>query len=199
VANLEFHWGVMGNSKSAEVAKRAFELELASKHPLIAKPQVDTKANNNITSRIPGLSVVADLVYPSEMNLFEEISKRHSERLIDEVVIDEAQFSTPKQVEELAKVAWLLFIPIICYGLKHDFQSRMFPGSQRLFELANRIKMLEKIKLCSCGNKASFNVRKIGEKYIFDGDQVVIDDGKQEIVYESICSLCFLKAGGLDR
>lgn len=197
MTQLEFHYGVMGNSKSAEVAKRAFEQRAAGRNPLIAKPGIDTKAGSKISSRIPGLEVVADLVYPPEVNLFSEITRRVEKRAIDEVVIDEVQFSTETQIEQLYKVAWLLAVPVICYGLKHDFQSRMFPGSKRLFELADRLKPLERIKLCECGEKASFNVRRIGKKFVFEGQQVIIDDGG-EVEYVSICPRCFLKSGGLD-
>lgn len=193
---LEFHFGVMGNSKSAEVAKRAFESKNAGRHPLIAKPGIDTKGGKTITSRIPGLEVTADLVYPPDMNIYTEIVARHGAQSIDEVIIDEAQFSTEKQIEELYKIAHLIAIPVICYGLKHDFRSHMFPGSKRLFELANRLKPLEQIKRCECGSIAEFNVRRIGNTINFEGDQVLIDDGSH-VEYISICPTCFLKSGGL--
>jgi thymidine kinase len=193
---LEFHYTVMGNSKSAQVATRAYSLKEAGKKALIAKPGVDTKGGQWIKSRIQGLEVEADLVYSPSLDLYDEITNRHRDQILDEVIIDEAQFSTPQQIEQLYQVAWLVAIPVICYGLKHDFQSRLFPGSQRLVELADRLVELEKIKRCECGEKASYNVRRVNGSYTFEGSQVLIDDGSQ-VEYVSICPRCFLKAGGL--
>ena len=196
MAHLEFHYTVMGNSKSAEVARRAYALKEGGRIPLIAKPGVDTKAGQWIKSRIPGLKVKADLVYPPEMDLYTKLADLQRRGPIAEIIIDEAQFSTPQQIEQLYEVAWLVAIPVICYGLKHDFQSRLFPGSQRLIELADKLVELEQIKRCVCGEKASFNVRKINGNYTFEGEQVVIDDGSH-VEYISICPKCFLDAGGL--
>lgn len=186
----------MGNSKSAEVAKRVYEERATGRNPFIAKPRTDTKAGTKIVSRIPGLQVETDLVYSTTDNLYATIKQRDSERKIDVVIVDEAQFSTDIQIEELAKVAWQLIIPVLCYGLKHDFQSKLFPGSKRLIELANRLIELERIKLCPCGEKAEFNVRKINGSYTFTGNQILIDNSN-EVEYISICSTCFMKAGGI--
>ena len=196
MAQLEFRYTVMGNAKSAEVARHAYALKEGNRTPLIAKPGIDTKAGNWITSRIPGLKVEADLVYPPTLDLYTEVTSRQRKSTIDEIIIDEAQFSTSEQIDQLYQVAWLVGVPVICYGLKHDFQSRLFPGSKRLIELADKLTELEKIKRCECGEKASFNVRKIGGNYTFEGQQVVIDD-QSEVEYVSICPKCFLKAGGL--
>lgn len=187
----------MGNSKSAEVAKRVYEERGAGRKPFVVKPATDTKAGTKILSRIPGLAVETNLTYSATDNLYNIIQTQHLRTKLDVVIIDEVQFSSPQQIEELAKVAWDLHIPVVCYGLKHDFQSQLFPGSKRLIELANRLIELERIKLCPCGKQAEFNVRKMDDRYVFTGEQILIDGGAK-ITYVSICSFCFLRAGGIN-
>ena len=99
-----------------------------------------------------------------------------------------SQFFTPSQIDQLLKVTTDLNIPVICYGIRTDFQTKLFEGSTRLFELAHTIEELKTI--CRCGKKALFNGRKINNKFIFEGTQVAID-GQDRVEYESLCASCY--------
>ena len=105
-------------------------------------------------------------------------------------MIDEAQFLTTRQVEELQFISKELDISVICYGLKTDFKTNSFPGSRRLFELADKLEELTTI--CACGKKAKFNARIINGKYVFDGSQVAIDQ-ENSVSYEPLCGACYIE------
>jgi thymidine kinase len=110
------------------------------------------------------------------------------------VLVDEAQFLTPQQVDDLLRVAVLDQIPVIAYGIRTDFRTEAFPGSRRLLEVAHSLEELKTI--CRCGRKAVFNARKVGGAFVFDGSQVAIDGA--DVEYESLCANCYLtESGGL--
>jgi thymidine kinase len=106
--------------------------------------------------------------------------------------VDEAQFLTPAQIDDLFRIAVLDRVPVIAYGLRTDFRTRAFPGSARLLEIAHSLEELKTI--CRCGRKALFNTRRVGEYIVFDGDQVSIDG--DDVWYESLCGNCYLEASG---
>ena len=106
------------------------------------------------------------------------------------ILVDEAQFLTRDQVDELFMYAKLKNKPVICYGLRSDFKSMAFPGSLRLFEVADV--MEELITICRCGKRAKFNGRIINGEFTSFGDQVAID-GENEVEYESLCGKCYLQ------
>jgi thymidine kinase len=105
------------------------------------------------------------------------------------ILVDEAQFMEPHHVDELAKIVNVFKIPVICYGLRSDFQTKAFPGSLRLFEIADEIEEL--ITICRCGAKARFNARKINGEFVKEGAQVSIDG--IDATYESMCRTCYMK------
>ena len=107
------------------------------------------------------------------------------------VLVDEAQFLSAKQVEQLWIIAKEFNIPVICFGLKTNFKSEFFEGSKRLFELSDKFKELETI--CSCGTKARFNARMVNNKFIKDGEEFVIDDNNKEVKYVPLCGKCYLE------
>jgi thymidine kinase len=111
------------------------------------------------------------------------------------LLLDEAQFLSDAQVNDLLRIALLEGIPVLAYGIRTDFQTVAFPGSRRLLEVAHSLEELKTI--CRCGRKALFNGRRIGDRFIFDGDQVAIDG--VEVTYESLCGVCYLQesAGAL--
>lgn len=114
---------------------------------------------------------------------------------LDCVLVDEAQFLTARQVDQLMEIVLLDDVPVLAYGIRSDFRTLSFPGSRRLLEIAHSLEELKTI--CRCGRKAIFNARKTGGqagRYVFDGDQVAIDAG--EVTYESLCGKCYLAAGG---
>ena len=108
------------------------------------------------------------------------------------LLVDEAQFLESGQVDGLLRVALLEGVPVLAYGIRTDFLTEAFPGSRRLLEVAHSLEELKTI--CRCGRKALFNGRKVGERFVFDGDQVAIDG--EEVTYESLCGVCYLEESG---
>ena len=106
------------------------------------------------------------------------------------IFVDEAQFLTADQVRQLFRVTGKLNLPVICYGLRTDFQLNGFEGSQELLLLSHSIEELKTI--CTCGRKAIANARKVNGKYVFSGSQVAID-GEDDVEYESLCAQCYFK------
>jgi thymidine kinase len=107
-------------------------------------------------------------------------------------LLDEAQFLSEQQVDDLLRIAIQQDIPVLAYGIRTDFQTVAFPGSRRLLEIAHSLEELKTI--CRCGRKAVFNGRRIGDRFVFDGDQVAIDG--TEVTYESLCGACYLEESG---
>ena len=103
------------------------------------------------------------------------------------LVVDEAQFLTERQVLELVIITKDWNIPTICYGLKVDFQGKLFPGSEALLRYADSLNEL--VAICECGKKARFNARKVGGKYVYDGEQVLIGEDES---YDPLCETCFM-------
>ncbi|HEU5222496.1 MAG TPA: thymidine kinase [Candidatus Lumbricidophila sp.] len=108
------------------------------------------------------------------------------------LLVDEAQFLTATQVDDLFRIAVQDNVPVIAYGIRTDFQTAAFPGSRRLLEVAHSLEELKTI--CRCGRKAIFNGRLVDGRFIFDGDQVAIDGA--EVTYESLCGSCYLTESG---
>jgi thymidine kinase len=132
-----------------------------------------------------------DIVADDSINVYDAVHQWNKDvEKIGCVLVDEAQFMTPRQIDELLNLTIYDNIPVICYGLRTDFQSQLFPGSQRLFALAHSIEELKTI--CRCGQKALFNARKIENKFVFKGTQVAIDD-THDIEYESLCGSCYFR------
>lgn len=108
------------------------------------------------------------------------------------LLVDESQFLSAGQVNDLLRIATLDSIPVICYGIRTDFQTAAFPGSRRLLEIAHSLEELKTI--CRCGRKAIFNARSVDGVFTFDGAQVAIDG--VEVGYESLCAACYLRESG---
>ena len=107
------------------------------------------------------------------------------------VLVDESQFLRRAQVDQLMAVTVELEVPVLAYGLRADFATRGFEGSTRLLELAHTIEEMKTI--CACGRKAVFNARRVNGEYVFEGDQIVIDEG-DAVEYESLCASCYYAA-----
>lgn len=108
------------------------------------------------------------------------------------ILVDEAQFFTPAQIDDMFRIAVLDNVPVLAYGIRTDFQTVAFPGARRLLEIAHTVEELKTI--CRCGRKAVFNGRTVDGKFIFDGDQVAIDG--VAVGYESLCGACYLNESG---
>lgn len=176
----------MNSGKTTAVMQAAFNYEERGMRAVIMKPAIDTKGGNTIVSRL-GVSRTVDILLRGDEHIGAVMQAFPDCRCL---LVDEAQFLTPPQVDELFWFATEQDVPVMAYGLRTDFQTVGFPGATRLLELAHEVQELKTI--CRCGRKAMLNGRKLGGKFIFEGDQVAID-GEQDIEYESLCASCYLK------
>lgn len=197
MAKLYFRYGAMNSGKSTALLQAAFNYEERGQQVVLAKPGIDTKGDADIVSRL-GVTRRVDLLIGREDDLWGQVVAYRKELLSQTqrdlacVLIDEAQFLTAEQVDAAMKVAILENIPVLAYGIRTDFQTVAFPGSRRLLEVAHSLEELKTI--CRCGRKALFNARRIAGRFVFDGDQVAIDEG--EVTYESLCGSCYLQESG---
>ncbi len=190
MAKLYFRFGAMNSGKSTGLLQAAFNYEERGQRVLLGKPATDTKGERDVVSRL-GMTRRVDFVVghdESVLDAFEEAAARDEEPVAC-LLIDEAQFMQPFQVDELLRIAVERGVPVLAYGIRTDFRTRAFPGSARLLELAHSLEELKTI--CRCGRKALFNGRKVGERFVFDGDQVAIDG--EAVTYESLCATCYLE------
>ncbi len=175
----------------------AYNYEERGHRVLLAKPSVDTKGEKDILSRLGVSRQVDFLLYP-ETDAYTEFQVHRREVLdrtgldVSSLLVDEAQFLTETQVDDLLRIAILENVPVLAYGIRTDFQTVAFPGSRRLLEVAHSLEELKTI--CRCGRKAVFNGRKVGGAFVFDGDQVAIDG--QAVTYEALCGACYLEESG---
>jgi thymidine kinase len=177
----------MNCGKTTLLLQVAHNYEERDMKVLILKPSIDTKGEENIVSRI-GVKRKVDHLINKDENLSEYLNNVSKDIVC--LLIDEAQFLTKDQVDELFMFSKQKDIPVICYGLRSDFKTIAFPGSLRLFELCDE--MDELYTICWCGKKAKFNGRKINGKFTVEGSQVAID-GEDNIEYESLCGKCYIE------
>ncbi len=213
MAKLYFRYGAMNSGKSTSLLQAAYNYEERGQHVLLAKPVIDTKGADEISSRLGVTRKVDFLIEPEDdlRALFADhrtrvqqeaegglIPERHpSGRPVDVAcfLVDEAQFLTPAQVDDLLRIVVLDGIPVLAYGIRTDFQTKAFPGSRRLLELSHSLEELKTI--CRCGRKALFNARLVGGRFVFEGDQVAIDElSADRVTYESMCAECYLRESG---
>lgn len=194
MAKLYFRYGAMNSGKSTALLQAAFNYEERGLRVLLVKPHLDTKGESAIVSRL-GVRRRTDFTIGSEEDVYARFAQeragiRRTENVdVSCVLIDEAQFLSEPQVDDLLRIAVLENVPVLAYGIRTDFQTVAFPGSRRLLEVAHSIEELKTI--CRCGRKAVFNARKVGESFVFDGDQVAIDG--IDASYESLCGACYLE------
>jgi thymidine kinase len=198
MAKLYFRYGAMNSGKSTNMLQAAFNYEERGQQVLLAKPQIDTKGDTAIVSRLGVRRPVDFLITPQDdlWALFAEERARlelATQKPLNCLLVDEAQFLTESQVDDLLRIAILSDVPVLAYGIRTDFQTIAFPGSRRLLEISHSLEELKTI--CRCGRKAVFNTRMVNGQYIFDGDQVAIEDGV-DVVYESLCGTCYLEESG---
>lgn len=193
MSKLYFRHGAMNSGKSTALLQVAYNYEERGQTVALVKPGVDTKGDNQVVSRLGMVRTVDFLVLPQDnLRLQIETLNGRLGRKIDCLLIDEAQFLTPEQVNQAMEIAVLDGIPVLAYGLRTDFLTNGFPGSIRLLEIAHSLEELKTI--CRCGRKALFNARVQNGKFIFDGDQVAIDGDR--VTYESLCPNCYYEKLG---
>ena len=177
----------MGSSKTANALITRFNYQERDMKVWLIKPSIDDRDGADIIRSRIGLEAVADVITPDTdiLTLFE---KDH--RGADVIITDECQFFTPEQIDQLRKIVDVYDIPVMCFGLRTDFLTNLFPGSRRLFEVADSITEIKTI--CSCGSKATVNAR-------IDGDGNVVTTGSQILIggndsYIAMCHKCWKKA-----
>ncbi len=186
MAKLYFKYGAMGSSKTANALITKFNYEERGMKVWLIKPALDDRDGvAAVRSRI-GLSANA-FVMQADTNIFEEY-KKYSD--CDVIIADECQFLTPAQIDDLRRIVDELDIPVLCYGLRTDFLTKLFPGSLRLFEVADSITEIKTI--CECGKKAIVNARIDGEgKIVTEGGQILIGGNDS---YIAMCHSCWKQA-----
>ena len=189
MAKLYFYYSAMNAGKSTVLLQSSHNYKERGMNTLLLTPEVDQRAGHGkIASRI-GLSAQARVFSP-QAQLFELIESKHQEETLACVLIDEAQFLTQTQVHQLASVADLISIPILCYGLRTDFQGQLFPGSAALLGWADNL--IELKTICHCGRKATMNLRiDSNGTPIKEGDQVEIGGNES---YVAMCRRHFIEA-----
>jgi thymidine kinase len=180
---VHFKYGVMGSSKSLDLIRAEYNYRERGLNTIVFAPAVDTRNDGKVKSRI-GLSVDAVIISKSD-NIFEIVKEKLTKDNIAVVFADEVHFFQPEQIDQFGMIADTFDISILCYGLRTDFQCKLFPASERLFEIADE---LEEIKaICECGRKATCNARFLNGKPIRTGEQIMVGD--QE--YKSFCRGCY--------
>ncbi|WXR62306.1 thymidine kinase [Peptostreptococcaceae bacterium AGR-M142] len=189
MAKLYFRYGAMNCGKSTALMQVAFNYKERGMDVLIIKPDIDTKGNNNVISRL-GIQEEVNILVGKDMDIRTELKLNHNDKKISCLLVDEVQFMKEEQIDQLFEIAVKDNIPVICYGLRTDFLMNGFPGSKRLLLLAHSIEELKTI--CRCGKKAVLNARKIDGKFVFEGEQIAIDL-ENNVEYESLCASCYYK------
>lgn len=189
MAKLYYRYGAMNSGKSTALMQVAFNYEERGMRVFILKPSIDTKGGECLLSRL-GVSRPVDRAVTPDMDVFELVKQEaaRGDKPLACVLTDESQFFTPQQAEQLFMVTVKLNIPVIAYGLRTDFSMQGFPGSTRLLELAHAIEEMKTI--CTCGRKATCNGRKVNGEFVFEGDQVAIDQ-ENNVEYQSLCAQCY--------
>jgi len=189
MAKLHFKYGAMNSGKSDTLIKTAYNYTERGLKVVTIKPAIDSKGDDKIVARA-GYERTADILADHDLDI-EKALRNFDDTAV--ILVDEAQFLTESQISQLFRIAKNTNISVICYGLRADFQTKMFPGSKRLFEVADNVEKLP--TMCFCGSQAEFNTRKVNGTYVFDGNQVAID-GEAEVEYDSLCGICYTRNGG---
>lgn len=185
-SRLYFKYGTMGSSKSAQALMAKFNYEQKGMVVMLVKPSLDNRGDGDgqpmVRSRI-GLSSPCEIIRPED-SFVELFDKFKAENGCDCVIVDEAQFCTTKQVDELKLLTKQ--VPVLCYGLLNNFRCQLFEGSKRLVELADSLQEIKSV--CRCGRKSTVNARFINGKCVDDGPVVFIGGDES---YENMCYWCW--------
>ena len=183
MAELTFYYGVMGSAKTTQLLTNNFSHKEKGRRTLVLSPIIDSRRERGIVKSRVGISAEA-IDFGEYDNLRYIVMSKDP----DVVFVDEAQFCTSEQIDQLHKLTNHECIQVFAYGLKTDFMTRFFPGSKRLLEIADNI--IEIPTTCKCGRKAKINARLINDKIVNDGPQVLIGDTHGEVRYEGMCAKC---------
>ncbi len=186
MAKLYFKYGAMGSSKTAQALITRFNYEERGMNVWLIKPATDTRDGTDVIQSRIGLSAVCQPIKKDD-DILAIFKSEHSND--DVIIADEVQFFTPEQIDQLRAVVDECDIPVLCFGLRTDFLTHCFPGSLRLFEVADSIAEIKTI--CTCGSKATVNAR-------IDGSGNVVTKGSQVMLggndsYIALCHRCYVE------
>ena len=185
MAKLYFKYGAMGSSKTAQAQITKYNYEENDLRVWLLKPSADIRDGAHTVSSRIGLSAQADILTP-EMDAYAWFREK-IEGSCDVIIVDECQFLTAQQIDQLRRIVDDCGIPVMCFGLRTDFQTRLFPGSRRLMEVADTIQEIKTI--CDCGAKATVNARIDSAGHIVtQGAQVVLGGNDS---YIAMCHKCY--------
>lgn len=187
MSKLYFKYGTMGSSKTANALMTRFNYKEQGYNVLLIKPSIDNRFENGKSEVISRIGLSAECIkFTLNDDLYNLYKTLNSKQKIDVIIVDECQFLSAAQVEQLKQVT--KDIPVLCYGLKTNFKTELFEGSKRLLELADKIEEIKSV--CKCGAKATINARLVNGKVTTSGAEILI--GAEES-YQSMCYWCFKK------
>ena len=188
MSKLYFWYGAMNCGKTTHLLQVIHNYESQNMSTILFKSKKDSKGDDYVVSRL-GIKKKVDFLVDSDTDIIDMIDMFLAKKgSIHCIMVDEVQFLKSKHIDQLLKIAVEYDIPVMCYGLRTDFKMNGFEGSSRLLEIAHSIAEIKNI--CSCGKKATLNGRKINGKFVFEGNQVVIDNSAQ-VEYEALCPKCY--------
>ena len=187
MAKMHFKYASMNSGKSIDLIRTAHNYEENGYKVLIIKPAIDTKREDKVSSRI-GVERKVDILLLYSDNILEVLKNKLKN--VSCILVDESQFLSTKQVEDLFLISKACNIPVICYGLRTNFKMESFAGGKRLLEISDVLEELT--TLCKCGEIARYVARKVGESYVQDGEEIIID-GTENITYVPLCGRCYLE------
>ncbi len=186
MAKLYFKYGAMGSSKTAQALITKYNYEENDLRVWLIKPSADTRDGADILRSRIGLEAKVEVIQPQGDIL--ERFRTSKQGQCDVIIVDECQFLSPEQVDQLRAIVDDFGIPVICFGLRTDFRIRLFPGSRRLMELADAIQEVKTI--CDCGAKATVNARIDSQGYIVtQGAQIQLGGNDS---YIAMCHRCYV-------
>ena len=188
MAKLYFKYGAMGSSKSAQALITKFNYEERGLKVWLIKPSVDTRMGlDTVASRI-GLKSKCTTIH-HDTSIWDEFENRLAQK-VDVIIADESQFFTSEQIDDMRRIVDELEVPVLCFGLRTDFQTNLFEGSKRLLEIADKITEIKNI--CECGRKAIVNARiDDNGNVITEGEQVLLGGNER---YIAMCHRCWKKS-----
>ena len=187
MAKLYFKYGAMGSSKTAQALITKYNYEENDMKVWLLKPSADIRDGAHTVSSRIGLSAQADILTP-EMDAYAWFREK-IEGSCDVIIVDECQFLTAQQIDQLRRIVDDCGIPVMCFGLRTDFQTKLFPGSMRLMEVADTIQEIKTI--CDCGAKATVNARIDSQGHIVtQGEQVFLGGNDS---YIAMCHKCWVR------
>ena len=186
MAKLYFKYGAMGSSKTAQALITKYNYEENDMKVWLLKPSADTRDGAQMLRSRIGLEAEVDIAPPAS-DIYDRFVAGHAGKC-DAVIVDECQFLTVAQIDQLRAIVNDYNVPVMCFGLRTDFQTKLFPGSLRLMELADCI---EEIKtMCDCGAKATVNARINNGYIVTEGAQVVLGGNDS---YIAMCHRCYIR------